>query len=86
MPIYLAVDFYSNKFEKVKYQLPEAKDPGGLELKPIMITNLAEFKFLSLNSDTRVVTVDPSLIPKEKWDAMVLLKVRVENKEGLASE
>ena len=44
--------------------MPEVKDPLGIELKPIEITNLAEFKFLAFNSETRVVTVEPNLIPE----------------------
>ena len=86
-PIYMVADFFAKSgLEKVSYKLPEVKDPLGLDLKPIMITNLADFKFLSFNSETRVVTVDPSLIGSDKWDGMVTLKVKVENKEARWSE
>ena len=51
-----------------------------------MISNLVDFKFVAFNSLTRVVTVDPSLISSDKWDGMVTLKVKVENKEAKWNE
>ena len=86
-PIYLAIDFFAKSgFEKVNYKLPEVKDPLGLELKPIVISNLADFKFVAFNSETRVVNVDPRLIGSDMWDGMMTLKVKVENKEGKWNE
>ena len=51
-------------------------------MKPIVISNLADFKFVTFNSENRVVTVDPGLIGEDKWNGMVTLKVKVENKEA----
>ena len=60
-------------------------DPAGLKVKPVTLINLAKFKkFTTWDQETKTLTVDPNLIPKNKWECMIKLKVRLENDEAKA--
>ena len=60
----MAESFKEKKtFEIISYTLPEWEDPLGFEVKPLTITNLEEFGFITLLQEINEIRVDPNKIP-----------------------
>jgi hypothetical protein len=86
-PISVAKNFTAGSgFDTIKYDLPQIIDPNGLELKPVVITNMNEFLFITFDNAKNTVTVDPNGIDLSLVDTLVELKVKLENIDGLSDE
>jgi hypothetical protein len=68
-------------FNSVFFALPTVTDPGSHVLKPIIITNLADYNFVTFDNVDKV-TVNPSLVNTTSWNTTVSLSVKLENVLG----
>jgi hypothetical protein len=61
--------------------LPSIIDPSGLAQKPTVITNLADYNYLSFDNVNKV-TVDPALVNNTSWNTTISLNIKLENVAG----